>query len=89
MRIDETQRFRRSFKQRISPYSDLKREFRESLELFIENPQNPGLKDHALTGTMYGYRSFLVAQDLIIVYSRTEKAIVLYDIGSHNQVYSK
>lgn len=89
MRISQHPKFKKSFKIRVSSNKRLAEEYREALQLFLENPKSPVLKDHALAGSMFGYRSFKAANDLLIVYWTTKEGIVLYDIGSHNQVYSK
>lgn len=89
MKIDETPKFRKSFKERIALHQHLVEQFGESLGLFVENTKNPELKDHSLTGTMYGYRSFLVTNDLIVIYREVHDGIILYDRGSHDQVYSR
>ena len=66
----------------------LVRRVEERLKLFQNNPQHPLLRDHALTGSKHGYCAFSVTADIRIIYYRPdEETIILYDIGSHNQVY--
>lgn len=89
MRVTQHPQFKKFYKKRISKNRRLAEAFVEALELFLEDSQNPILKDHALTGSMYGYRSFEAADDLIIVYLAVKEGIILYNIGNHNQVYSK
>lgn len=89
MRVTEHPRFKKSYKERVSKNRKLAEAFIEALELFLEDPKNPILRDHALTGSMYGYRSFEAANDLLVVYLVVKKGIVFYDIGNHNQVYSR
>lgn len=79
--------FRKHFKSRILQNKKLVARFQERLEQFIENPQNPILKDHQLTGDMKEYRAFSVAGDVRVCYKIYGITIELYDIGSHNQVY--
>ncbi len=57
------------------------------LKIFQSNPQNPILRDHALTGTKIGKRAFSITGDYRVVYGKNSEAIVFYDIGTHNQVY--
>lgn len=45
------------------------------------------LDDHGLTGTMIGKRSFSITGDYRVVYGLDRDNIVLYDVGTHNQVY--
>ncbi len=87
MRVSQDPRFKKSFKSRVSSDRRLVEEYREALQLFLEDPKNPVLRDHALAGSMYGYRSFEVANDLLVVYLIVKEGIVLYDIGTHAQVY--
>lgn len=87
MVVKRTPRFKRHYKERIAPNRVLVKEFVESLHLFLEDPSNPVLRDHALTGSMYGYRSFEIANDLLVVYLVVKEGIILYDIGSHIEVY--
>lgn len=79
--------FKKHYKSRILHHKSLIRRVQERLELFIDNPQNPILKDHQLTGNMKEYRSFSIAGDIRITYKMYGKDVELYDIGSHNQVY--
>lgn len=55
--------------------------------MFLDNPKNSSLKDHALIGKKAGYRSFSITGNIRVVYKIVEDGIVLYDIGTHNQVY--
>lgn len=47
----------------------------------------PPLRDHALTGKLAGKRAFSVAGDIRVIYVELADAIVLLDVGSHNQLY--
>lgn len=89
MRVTWHPRFKKSYKERVSKNRRLAEAFIEALELFLEDSKNPILRDHALTGSMYGYRSFEVTDDLLVIYLMVKKGIILYDIGNHNQVYSR
>lgn len=80
--------FLKNFKSRISHDKKLNFQFKKRLELFLDNPKNLLLKDHGLTGTKLGYRSFSLNGDLRIIYAyQSEIKIILVDICSHNQVY--
>lgn len=87
MKISRHRRFRKNFKLRIVNNPKLVKKFEERLNLFIVDPKNPLLKDHQLTGKMNIYRSFSLTGDIRVVYKIEGKAIELYDIGTHNQVY--
>lgn len=87
MRIVETPGFKKSFKERITSNRRLVGEFQEALQLFIENHRNPVLGDHQLTGAHIDKRAFWVTEDIRVVYRPTNEGILLYDIGTHPQVY--
>jgi addiction module RelE/StbE family toxin len=87
MEIKYHKRFLKSFRKRITLNSKLTNQFEQRLEKFKENPNDPILKDHKLTGEMDEYRAFSVSGDLRIIYRIVGDEMWLYDIGSHNQVY--
>ncbi len=87
MEIKYHKRFLKNFRKRIISNSKLTNQFEQRLEKFKENPNDPILKDHKLTGDMSEYRAFSVSGDLRVVYRIFGDEIWLYDIGSHNQVY--
>jgi addiction module RelE/StbE family toxin len=45
------------------------------------------LYDHTLTGKLDGKRAFSITGEFRVLYVELEDAIVLLDIGTHNQVY--
>lgn len=81
-------KFKAAYKKRIAYSSKLVIKTEERIKLFKENPQNPILKDHALTGREKYLRSFSITGDIRVVYQPVSKDHVLFlDIGSHNQIY--
>lgn len=62
-------------------------QFQVRLALFIENPNDPVLKDHKLTGKRSTYRAFSMTGDIRVVYRIVDNELWLYDVGTHNQVY--
>lgn len=50
MKIVWHKNFKKHYKKRIIPHKNIDTKFIERVSLFIENPQNPILKDHQLTG---------------------------------------
>lgn len=87
MNINYHKNFLKSYKKRILPNSSLDKKFKERLKLFIEDKNNPVLKDHALKGRKSKYRAFSIAGDMRAVYEKVSGGILLHDIGTHNQVY--
>ena len=80
-------KFRKNYKQRIQSTISLKDRYLERLKLFRTDPQDPILRDHALTGELKGFRAFSINSDVRVVYFQKADTIHLYDIGTHNQVY--
>lgn len=89
MRIEFSKQFKKNFKKRVVVGSTLESKYQERLAIFIENRQNPLIKDHKLTGKMQMLRAFWITGDIRVVYFLEAEGIVTFvNIGSHNQVYS-
>jgi len=86
-KIKHSRLFKKHFKVRILNNFKLSSKYFERFELFLINPNDPMLDDHGLTGTMIGKRSFSITGDYRVVYGLDRDNIVLYDVGTHNQVY--
>lgn len=82
-----TKNFTKNYRKRIISNSKLDRQFQTRLHLFLQNTQNPQLRDHKLTGTKKHLRAFSVSGDIRVLYEIKGNDIYLMDIGSHNQVY--
>jgi len=65
----------------------LTNQFKERLLLFMTGERGRPLHDHALTGKLDGKRAFSVTGEVRVIYVELKNAIVLLDIGTHNQVY--
>ena len=79
--------FKRAYKKRVKGKPEEKA-FEERFKLFIENPFDPALRAHKLTGKLEGLWSFAISHDCRVIFefvSSTE--ILLIDIGSHKEVY--
>ena len=79
--------FTKNLKKRFGNNLKLKRQYRNRLLLFIENPKNPILKDHQLSGDKITTRAFSITGDIRVIYTIIENTIYFFDIGTHNQVY--
>lgn len=66
---------------RLAPLIDKK------LEQFRQNPKNPSLRVHKLTGHMNDTWSFSVTFNIRILYSYEGNTYLLVDIGTHDEVY--
>lgn len=87
MKIIYHRSFKKNFKKRIAPNKKLAARFYERLSLFIKNPYHPSLKRHQLKGKRRHYWSFSVTGDIRVIYQIERKRFLLYDIGTHAQVY--
>ena len=59
-----------------------------TLEKFIDNPQNPTLRNHGLAGKWKGYFSINVTGDTRAIYFVIEDDMVRFvAIGSHSELY--
>ena len=79
--------FKRAYKKRVAGKPD-ENLFAEHFKLFIEDPFDPILRTHKLSGKLDGLWSFAVSFDCRVIFeflSATE--ILLIDIGSHKEVY--
>ncbi len=84
--------FRRAMKQRIRRDPRLRQRVEEVLAALAENPFEPGLQVHKLRGRLDGLWACTVEYDCRIVFAfepdlPNEDAVVLIDIGSHDEVY--
>lgn len=84
-----TKSFKKSYNKRVQPKKNLEGRFEQRYDLFVENPNNPVLKDHALGGKLAGHRAFSVTGDIRVVYYIHNGVAYFVDIGTHNQVYGK
>ncbi len=87
MNIRYHKRFLKNYSIRIEPNSKLKHQFKKRLNIFIIDPKNPLLKDNRLTGDLKEFRSFSISGNIRLIYQIIGQDLLLYDIGTHNQVY--
>lgn len=80
-------KFLKHFEKRIAQDLTRSKKFEERLQLFVSNPADPAVRDHALTGKLKGFRSFAVTGDIRVIYKVMKDGVLLYDIGTHSQVY--
>ena len=86
--VDFSSSFRRAYKKRVAPFAEKVLIFREKLSLFVQNPYNPQLKTHKLSGKLKHLWSFSVENDLrVLLYFVDEMNVIFEDIGSHDEVY--
>lgn len=78
---------KRFTKQYDKANSKVKFVFDKKLNLFIQNPFNPQLNNHALTGKLSGLRSINISGDWRALYSEYKKVVIFEMFGTHNQLY--
>lgn len=82
--------FKRAYRKRIAPDPRLVKRFRESLGIFVQDPFDPRLRTHKLTGKLHGYWAFSVEHDCRILFmfvKGKKNSVLLIDVGSHDEVY--
>ncbi|HHT9135570.1 MAG TPA: type II toxin-antitoxin system RelE/ParE family toxin [Candidatus Avalokitesvara rifleensis] len=88
MEIGVSSSFRRAFKKRIGIAKELERLFWRRMEVFSNNPHEPSLKTHKLSGELEGLWSFSINYDIRVIFKFIDKnKVLLIDIGSHDEVY--
>ena len=87
MEIEYHKNFIKNYRKRILHNKKLDRQFERRLKLFIMDPVNPILKNHKLIGGKIEYRAFSVSGDIRVIYKKLNGRILLYDVGTHSQVY--
>ena len=80
--------FKRAFKKNVAGKASLETRFWERVELFKNNPFDPKLRTHKLSGKLKDLWSFSIEYDLRVSFSFAEQDKVIFvDIGSHKEVY--
>ena len=87
IRLKHTKKFIKNFRKRIANNAKLQSQFQERSKLFLQDPQNPLLKNHKLSGARKYLNSFSVTGDIRVLYYEKEEVIYFVDIGTHNHVY--
>ena len=65
-------------------------EFNNVIELLRTNKNIPlKYKDHSLTGNMRGLRDIHISPDIILLYTKINKILILelVNIGSHSEIF--
>ena len=85
MRYIVSKSFEKDFAKLPTP---IKKKTIATLEKFVDNPQNPTLRNHGLSGKWKGYFSINVAGDTRAIYFAIEDDMVRFvAIGSHSELY--
>lgn len=80
--------FKRAFKRKIGDNAEKAERFWERLEVFKNDPFDPTLRTHKLSGKLKHLWSFSIAHDLRVIFQFVEnQRAVFIDIGTHKEVY--
>ena len=80
--------FKRAFKKRLKNQANTEAKFWKTVEIFVNDPYDPHLKTHKLSGQLKDLWSFRVEYNVrVIFYFVEETKVVFVDIGTHDEVY--
>ena len=80
--------FKRAFKKRIAGNPNIEARFWERVEDFKNNPFDPKLRTHKLSGKLRDLWSFSIEYDHRVIFYFVDKQRALFiDIGTHKEVY--
>jgi mRNA-degrading endonuclease YafQ of YafQ-DinJ toxin-antitoxin module len=80
--------FRKAFKKKVRDNPTLEKRFWERVAVFKDDPFDPRLRTHKLSGSMRDWWSFSVDYDVRVVFSFVDaNRVLLVDIGTHEEVY--
>lgn len=82
-------RYHKHFKkQYLKLPENMRQKFKLRLVLFVSDPFNPELNNHALSGKYVGRRSINITGDLRAIYEIKNECIHFLLIGTHSELYS-
>ncbi|KAA3684591.1 type II toxin-antitoxin system YafQ family toxin [Campylobacter fetus] len=86
-----TIKFAKSFKKSYKKLSNDEKKIFEVVSKKLQNNEvlEPKYRDHALIGELKGYRECHLKPDLLLIYKKLEKELILYflNIGSHSDLF--
>ncbi len=80
-------RFRKNLRDFLRKHPELRATIKERFEILEQNPGDPRLKTHKLTGKLKGFLAASVTFEYRIVFRVGKDTIFLFAIGSHEEVY--
>lgn len=84
--VERDPTFTKHYTERISPNPKLVKQFHHRLA-FLLSGRGDLVNDHELGEQLAGRRAFSITDDIRVVYRHIDATIILYDIGSHDEVY--
>lgn len=70
---------------KLSP--ELRKRLQLRIKLFCDNPLDPALRNHALTGKYKEYRSIDITGDVRALYMQQADRYIFDAVGTHSQLY--
>ena len=88
-RIERTNQFKRDYKKARKRYgADLDHKLVPVLNALIADESLPVRnRDHALTGNWVGTRECHLRPDLLLIYQKTDTALILIRMGNHSDLF--
>ena len=86
-RLELEKPFRKKSKKLLQKNPTLKETFEDLLNKLSNNPFDPTLHTHPLTGELQGKYACSLTHDLRIIFRMYDDIVHLLDIGSHDEVY--
>lgn len=74
-------------KQHQKANANIKSAFLKRLKIFEQNPHDPILRNHVLSGNYKGFRSINITGDWRAIYSEKGSIIIFEMLGTHSQLY--
>lgn len=65
----------------------LRRKLVESIAIFVDNPLDPILRNHSLTGKFKDYGSINITGDYRALYLQIRSEVIFDMVGTHSQLY--
>jgi addiction module RelE/StbE family toxin len=80
--------FKRAFKKKVAANPELEALFWEKVAVFKDNPHDPTLKTHKLSGKLKDLWSFSIESDLRVIFHFLDGQKAMFvNVGSHDEVY--
>lgn len=85
IKIEYTKKFEKQYS-KLSP--KIREQFKERQRLWLNDPYNPQLRLHMLTGEYAGLYSINITGDIRALYQKVDNTYVIFGfIGTHSQLY--
>lgn len=80
--------FKKSYRKKTNNYPQLKNKFWERIELFLNDPFNPILRTHKLSGKLKGSWAFSINNEHRVIFEFiSNNKIMFIDFGTRDEVY--